>query len=215
MKPLDPCALKSILDDADVQVSARRNHSQRGEEISFGITWTILLQSQGSIKLREDELDVGTLDKVVEMRPPFKFIDKKEFDKKEHKELRERVADSDLADMCTTGALNGELFYYMKKFYKTLDRSICSFRVIVPTTPKSLGYRAEAEDNVDGNCDAVKKWMTERLEYCEPKDAAPTRVIHEAMKDRLGKIDPSRRTMSGIGPRVWQYRGGPKETHHD
>ena len=211
-KPLDPGALKAILDDSDVNVSARHNNSQAGADINFSVTWTILIQSQGSMKLKEGETDIGTLDKIIEMRPPFLFLPEAEL---EPTNPRHRLADFELADLCNAGGLNGELLFHMQCWYPLLDRDVCTFRTIMPPPPKSLGYRQEANEEAGTGGDKLLKWMEKRLRYCTEKEAAPTRDIHKAIKDELGKVEPSMRTQAGIGPAVGQYRAGPKSEHHD
>jgi hypothetical protein len=209
---LEPAALKAILDDRDVNVSARANHSQKHDATSFRITWTIIIQSQGSIKLRPDECDVGALDKVVEIRPPFQFAPEADYNATNP---RHRKADAALLDLCDRGGLNGEMLFHMSVWYETLDRDVCKFRTVWPTPPKSLGYREEANKDAGTGGEALKQWMQMHLEYCTEKEASPTKDIHQAIKDKFHKVEPSMRTQVGIGPRVHQYRAGPKAGHHD
>jgi hypothetical protein len=203
VKPIDPTALKAILDGRDVAVSARHNNSQKGDAISFDVTWAIIIQSQGAIKLHEDESDIGVLDKIIEFRPPFQFLAKEALDELNP---RHREADARLLDMCNSGMLNGEMLFHMQVWYSLLDRSICKHRGIAPIPPKSLEYRKEANTAAGTDEDAFVLWMKQNLVYVDPSEASATKAINEALKCRFGNYDPSRRTAAGIGPRIYQYR---------
>jgi len=214
-EPINPTALKSILDDADVQVSARHNHSQRGQEISFRVTWAIVIQSQQAIHLK-DNSDIGVMDKLVELRPPYKFVPKDEYELRKAENPRLREADPELADLCNTGALSAEVFFHMTLWYATLDRSVCTFRSILPTPPKSLSYRQEADADAGTGPGLLREWMKERLEYCTEEEATQVPQIHAALKAKFGSdAGPSQRTQAGIGPRVSQCRKKSKGLNFD
>ena len=211
-KPLDPGALKSILDGRDVDVAARANNSKSGEKMSFSVTWAIVIQSQGAIKLREDETDVGVLDKVLELRPPFQFMSEAEMNPEDP---RCRKADPALLDLCDRGGLGAELFFHAQCWYDLLSHDVCKHRTVYPPPPNSVSYRKEAESVANTNGDQIKQWMVDYLEYSTEAEASPTKVVHAAMRVVLGKVEPSMRTMAGIGPKTWQYRRGAKAGHHD
>lgn len=211
-KPIDPAALKSILDGRDVDVAARANHSKSRDTTSFTVTWGIVIQSQGSIKLREGETDIGVLDKITEIRPPFRFVSKAELDASDP---RARLADPALLGLCDGGRLNAEVFFHMTCWYNLLGHDVCKHRSIYPSPPGSRQYREEAEQESDTGVSRIQKWMMENLEYSSEADASPTKLVHAAMKDSLGKVEPSMRTSAGIGPRIYQYRRGDKAGHHD
>ena len=212
VRPLEPSAVKSILDNRDVSVAARHNHSQRGDCNNFEVTWTILIQSQGSIKLQEGESDVGVLDKIIELRPPFLLVPEESLDTNEP---RHRVADVALSDLCQKGGLNGEVLFHMQLWYDLLSRDVCKHRCIMPSPPKSLSYREEANKDAGTSGLNIKDWMVRELVYCSEKDASPTKDIHAALKSAFGKVEPSTRTLAGIGPRTYQFRGGSKSQRHD
>jgi hypothetical protein len=209
VKPIEPAAIKSILDGRDVAVSARHNNSQKGDSNSFDVTWTIIIQSQGAIKLRDDENDTGVLDKIIEFRPPFQFV---AADAMNESNPRHRKADAELVDLCDSSKLNGEMLFHMQVWYSLLDRSICKHRGIMPSPPKSLEFRMEANALAGTDEDAIFKWMKDNLMYVnDAKDASPTKAIHDALKANFGSVEPSRRTAAGIGPKTYQYRG--KSSH--
>jgi hypothetical protein len=77
--PVIPEQVKAILDSKDVDVAARNNHSQKGDEVSFKVTWAIIVQCQHSICLKEGETNHGLDNKIIELCPPFEFKDKAQY----------------------------------------------------------------------------------------------------------------------------------------
>ena len=193
------------MDPRDVDVSARNNHSQKGETLSFGIGWTIVIQSQGGIALKEGENDCGLLDKIVDIRPPFEF-------KAKITEDRDRQADKQLMDDLEAGHLSAEVFWWATLWYKSLGNEFCPHRHVVPLPPNCKQFRKEATKG--DTTHEIKAWMLANLEHTTEKDATSVAAIHEALKNTLGKIEPSMRTQAGLGPKIFQYRSGPKEGHH-
>ena len=211
-KPLDPHAFKSILDAREVDVAARNNHTKKGGSISFLVTWTIMIQSQGSIKLRDDETDIGTLDKIPEFRPPFEFVANDVLDESNP---RDRVSDPGLTAKCDGGLLNAVTFFHMCCWYELLGPDICKHRTIYPAPPGCKQFREEAELNSNTCGSDLRTWMVSKLKYCTEAEASPTKAVHTTIKASMGKVEPSLRTSAGLGPRTYQYRSGEKASWHD
>ena len=211
-KPIVPESLKGILDPRDVNVSARQNNSQKTDDVSFGVSWVIIIQSQNPLHLKEDEKDGGVVDKILEFQPPFEFVAPKLFETTNNP--RHRKADKGLMDLCDDGQLSAELVYFALRFYDTLDNEICAHRTLAPMPPNSKRIQVAASSN--SLVDQVRVWISKHLDYSDSKkDASRTSAVHTAMKLTLGKVDAATRTQAGLGPVPAQYRAGPKSEWHD
>ena len=70
-----PHTLKNILDQTDVNVDARHNHSTDRAVTSFTVSWTIAWAQNGDLKIASDNAFTdGIKDKLVEYRPPHNFL---------------------------------------------------------------------------------------------------------------------------------------------
>jgi hypothetical protein len=211
-KPIVPESLKGILDPRDVNVSARQNNSQKSDDVSFGVSWVIIIQSQNPLHLKEDEKDGGVMDKILEFQPPFEFVPPKLYETTNNP--RHRKADKGLMDLCDDGQLSAELVYFALQFYGTLDNEVCAHRTLAPMPPNSKRIQAAASSN--SLADQLKVWMGKNLDYIDSKkEASRTSVVHNAIKTALGKVDAATRTQAGLGPVPAQYRAGPKSEWHD
>ena len=183
-KPLDPHAFKSILDARKVDVAARNNHTKKGDSISFPVSWTIMIQSQGSIKLRDDETDIGTLDKIPQFRPPFEFVANDVLDESNP---RDRVSDPGLTAKCDGGLLNAVAFFHMCCWYELLGPDICKHRTIYPAPPGCKQFREEAELNSNTCGSDLRTWMVSKLKYCTDAEASPTKAVNTTIKASMAR----------------------------
>ena len=204
-KPLHPLAVKSILDPRDVEVAARANQSRRKDSTTFGVTWTIVIPSQGGVEFAV--ADEGIADKILEFRPPNHFV---AADTVNPANPRHRAVDTELGRMTDAGELSGEIMTFAMTMYATLAPEVVKGRVLHPAPPNSLAVQAELKTAMASGEAAI--WKIKYLEYCADKDASPVPVINKAMK-AAGFSDASVRTACGIGPGRHQYRKGPKADH--
>lgn len=203
IKPLVPASLKSILDARDVSVAARANSSGRRDRNNFAITWTIVIQSQGSIE-SADPADTGFFDKVAELRPPFQFVAEELIEDP----TKQKPASRELSDQCDDGMFGGEIFFWSTVFYDLLDSALCKHRVISPE-PESV--KAHREDSTRDSLPAkVKTWILDKFVHCAPKDASDCKDVLAKLETDFGKVTPSERSAGGLGPVRYQFRAGPK-----
>ena len=174
--------------------------------MSFGISWTIVIPSQSGTHFDPKTFDEGIIDKLVEYRPPNEFVAADEFDPTNHRHI---VADVELAAQIDQGALSGELVFFARCFYPSLDASICKGRNMNPLPPNCKSYQAELQKQVAS--EKLKGWADQNLEYCAEQDAVPCPQLHTVMA-AAGFVDASSRTAAGIGPTRYQCRRGEKKS---
>jgi hypothetical protein len=200
-KAVNPTSIKMLLDGKDTNVSGRANHSLRSEESSFPITWTIFMQSQGSISTSFNENDTGLEGKIVELQPPFQFCDQESYDRTN---TRHRLGDRSMAEKCLAGDFNAALFTWSMGMFTTLSSDICTNRNIIPWPASALTAQQEAL----GDTLKVKvlSWMQDSLEACPRQEASDFKDVKRACAAFFAcqgsKIDESMFTAVGLGLRA-------------
>ena len=207
-KPLVPVAVKMILDRKDVDVCARNNNSQKGDETSFPITWAILVQSQASVCIAVGEADTGLQGKIVELKPPFEFVEESKHDPEN---ARHRIADRAMGEDAVEGEFNTEVFAWARHMYRTLGVDVCGNRSIVPRPPSVIESETSALEN--GRKSMILAYLKENFVVCDPKDAAKVVDVNKRLKEifdadasMLANVNLSKASRG-------HYRGGPKAEH--
>jgi hypothetical protein len=206
---LNPDAVRSLLDGRDVDVAARHNFSLRGEQTTFPVTWTIIVQSHGSIEVAHDEYELNN--KIVELRPPFEFVDPD----KVIPHTRMRPADREMADRVLDGSLDSELLTWAMAMFPLLDRDVCPNRSIEPRPTVILQNAEEVMEN--SQLHSCREWLTQHCEHVQnSRDASPFSAVKKAMKAALGNINESTFTALNLGARAkTRHRRGPQSDHFE
>jgi hypothetical protein len=207
---LNPDAIKSILDSNDVDVCARHNHSLQGEQTTFPVTWTIVIQSQGAIEVAKGEEDTGLESKIVDLRPPFEFVKAEDV----VPNTRMRPADREMQERAKNGSLDAELLTWARALFPLLGRDICPNRSIEPR-PRSVMQNAE-QATANSQLRNCKDFLAANCEHvAQSREASPFLHIKKAMKAAVGdNINESIFTALGLGEKSkYLCRQGAKENH--
>ena len=191
-KPIDPEALKSVLDPRDLDINARANNSSKREDTTFPVTWAIVLLSQGAVTVKEGETDTGLSDKIVELRPPFQFKEPQLV----RENTRERPADKKLHDDTIAKLLAPETIFWSVAMQPLLGPEICTNRGIYPVPEQAEKNAKEAQ--AVGQEAKIKEWMCTSLEHCTVDQASTHTEVLAAMSG-FGKINASVLTAVGLG----------------
>jgi hypothetical protein len=189
---INPHNLKYTLDQVDAEVDARANNSQCSDNTSFPVTWTWLWCQNGDFKLKDDSSAAGMADKIVELRPPFHFVDKPA----DQLSPNERQVDPVYKNnsLYKDSQWVSELVFFSRCFYKLHDLN--RNRTTHPLPPHSIDYRKAS--NVDVNVGSVRAWIVANLIACDKSDADPCSLIEKEIRKVPG-VDGSVLTSAGLG----------------
>lgn len=191
---INPHSLKYTLDQVDAEVDARANHSRASDNTSFPVTWTWLWCQNGDFKVKASLVDAaaGMTDKIVELRPPFHFVDKPA----DQLAANERLVDPVYKDsrLYKDPQWIAEVVFFARCVFKlhSLNRN----RTTHPLPPHSLSYRKSS--NVELRVDLIYEWIKENLRPCSRQDADPINVIEKELL-KLPNVDRSVLTSAGLG----------------
>jgi hypothetical protein len=187
--PLIGDVCKMFLDDTDVGINARANHSGKRDNTTFAAPGTLLVMRQTAVKLKSGD-DTGMAKKILEIRPPFEWVVQPEPDS------RQRQADRTLAAAVANNEFGGEVLYWARVLVPVLRLS--KTRHMDPPRPAAF---ADLEDEAmaDTALGKLRRWLKDHLVKCELEEASPCSGIIKAVRRDLGGIDAHVMTAAGIG----------------
>jgi hypothetical protein len=187
--PLIGDVCNMFLDDTDVGINARANHSGKRDNTTFAAPGTLLVMRQTAVKLKSGD-DTGMAKKILEIRPPFDWVAQPEPDS------RQRQADRTLATAVANNEFGGEVLYWARALVPILRLS--KTRHMDPPRP-AVFADLEVEAMADTALGKLHRWLKGHLVKCELEDASPCSDVIKAVRHDFGGFDAHVMTAAGIG----------------
>jgi hypothetical protein len=209
-QPLIPETVKDLLDPKDGHTEGRANHSQKGDQTSFPITFVLFAMSNTPVVVyKHGTEDTGMGGKLGEIQTQFELCD---FPNAANP--RQRQGDNDFATDTVMNKHGDEFFFWARAMYKTVTTDVCKGRHIVPE-PASLKSHEEAAMGETTDV-MLRIWLKKNLHECTPLESTPWSAIMEHISNTFGKVSKHVLTMCGVSEKFkGQYRPKKPLPCHD
>jgi len=210
-KPFQAEMIKNLMDPQDGNVDARHNISKLDDVTSFPVTMVLSGAKNSSVQVAcANGVDTGCDQKISEVDCGYNLVGNPD-----PRNVTQRLADVNIPELCSSGALDGEMFFWAKHMYTTIEPSVCKTRHMAPL-PRGIvaNFKRQSPGGSTNLKERLIEWFDDNTQPCHPKDALTIADMQSKIEMSLGKLDATVFSAAGKAQKGGQLRVRVLNSNH-